>query len=279
MTERKGDKGSRSMRALGVLEAVVAAGRPAAAADIMAATGLPKATVHRLCTLLERQGYLQKDVLGRGLMTGPKLDRFVLGVLGGHRHRVLTHAILENLVSQVRETCNLNVPDGAAMLYVDRVEAQWPLRMQLPVGTRVPLHCTASGKLYLAMLPEGDRERLLKGLKLERHTANTRTDPEALEKELKKIRADQVGVDNEEFLEGMVAVAVPITDAHGRVCATLAMHGPTMRISLVAANVHVPTLRRAAADISEILQSGSASSARTNGLAPGRRPLQTETTR
>jgi DNA-binding IclR family transcriptional regulator len=266
--DRKGDKGSRSLRALAVLETVAQSGRPMTVADIMAAANLPKATVHRLCALLGKQGYLQRDFGGRGVMTGPKLDRLVLTVLAGHRHRVLTHAILENLVGEVRETCNLNVPDGAAMLYVDRVEAQWPLRMQLPVGTRVPLHCTASGKLYLAMLPEADRKRLLKGLKLERQTPNTKTDFVALEKALADIRAEEVGIDDEEFLDGMVAVAVPVKDGQGRVCATLAMHGPTLRISIASARRHIPTLRRAAADISEILQTGSAP--RGGGSAVGR---------
>jgi DNA-binding IclR family transcriptional regulator len=143
--------------------------------------------------------------------------------------------------------------------------------MQLPVGTRVPLYCTASGKLYLAMLPEADRGRLLKGLKPQRHTPNTKTDLAALGRALAEIRAEEVGIDDEEFLEGMVAVAVPVKDAQGRVCATLAMHGPTLRISIASARMHIPTLRRAAADISEILRTGSAAP-RGGVSAAGRHP-------
>ena len=44
------------------------------------------------------------------------------------------------------------LPDREAMVYIERVQTEWPLRIQLPIGTRVPFHCTASGKMYLSTL-------------------------------------------------------------------------------------------------------------------------------
>lgn len=246
MADETNDKGSRSLRSLAVLEATVAHGGVASTGEVMSASGLPKATVHRICALLEREGYLRRDSVGRGLVTGFRLDRLALGILSGPGHRRLTHAILESLAAEVRETCNLNVPDGGHMLYVDRVEAEWPLRLQLPVGTRVPLHCTASGKLYLSMLSSVELRTMLKTLKLERHTANTCTTIEELEKRLAVIRAEGIGTDDEEFLDGMTAAAVPVLDDHGRLNAVLAVHAPSIRMSLADARSHVPALRRAA---------------------------------
>jgi DNA-binding IclR family transcriptional regulator len=243
------EKGSRSLRALTVIESVIAADRPAAIADIMAASGLPKATVHRLCTLLERRGYLRRDPGGRGLIAGHRLGQMAFAVVSGAGHRTPTHAILRRLARDVGETCNLNVPDGTEMLYIDRVEAEWPLRLQLPVGTRVPLHCTASGKLYLSLLPEQERRAVINNLPLDPHTENTRTKPADLEAELARIRASGVGIDDEEFLLGMTAVAVPIFDATGKVCATIAVHAPTARMNLTKARSHVPAMRRAAAEV------------------------------
>ena len=248
--DNKVDKISRSIRALEVVEVVVNADRTMTVADIMTATGLPKATVHRLCGVLEQGGFLAPDIGGKGLTIGHRTRDLALGImaLGGvdaYRHRILTE-----LSREIGETCNLNVPAGSEILYVDRVESEWPLRTQLPVGSRVPLHCTASGKLYLSSLPAARRRKLIAAMTLDRQTANTIVDPEALNAELDKTRRAKVGTDNEEFIDGMVAAAVPITDQRGRLAAILAFHAPVIRMDMEKALVHVPALQRAAAALS-----------------------------
>src|SRR3546814_13027722 len=89
--------------------------------------------------------------------------------------------ILEQIVETVGETCNVGVLDGSQVVYLDRVECDWPLRTQLHAGSRVPLHCTGMGKLFLATLPERARRRIIETLPLRRSTENTITDPERLE--------------------------------------------------------------------------------------------------
>ena len=79
------------------------------------------------------------------------------------------------LVREVGETCNFTTLDGAEVLYLDRVEAKWPLRLSLDVGSHVPLHCTASGKLFLATMPAAQRDALIDRLALPRMTPNTIT--------------------------------------------------------------------------------------------------------
>jgi len=259
MAEKPVDKGSRSIRSLHVLEAVVAADRPMSIAEVMAATGLPKATVHRLCGLLEEEGFLAPDVGGKGLSVGHRMRELALGVMamGGvdaYRHRILTE-----LSQEIGETCNLTVPVGSEILYVDRVETEWPLRTQLPVGSRVPLHCTASGKLYLSSMPAAKRRNLISRLPLEGFTPNTIVDADALGRELENIRRTKVGTDNEEFVSGMVAAAVPITDPRGRLAAILAFHAPVIRMNMEQALVHVPVLERAAALLSADLEIDEAS--------------------
>jgi DNA-binding IclR family transcriptional regulator len=68
--------------------------------------------------------------------------------------RAARHAILARVVEGIGETCNFTMLDGGEVIYLDRVEAAWPLRMNLSSGSRVPLHCTASGKLLLALQPK-----------------------------------------------------------------------------------------------------------------------------
>ena len=248
------EKSSSILRAFAILEQVVAAERPVNPAELAAMLEIPKASAHRLCRMLEEAGLLQRALDGRRLIAGPRLNTLALDVLGGAAQRVARHAVLQRLSAAIGETCNIGIPDGAEMIYYDRVETHWPLRMQLPVGTRVPLHCTASGKLFLSSLTPAQRRRLIAQLPLVRRTPNTLTEPAALEAALERIRADQIGVDDGEFIEGMVAVAVPITDSLGRFCAGLATHAPTQRMTIRNAMAHVPVLREAAAELSATLQ-------------------------
>lgn len=251
-------KGSSIRRSLAILGKIAETGRPLTPTELNADLGLPKPTIHRLCKMLQNEGYLERNIDHRGLTAGPKLRDMALDVIAGAGgQRTALHAILEQLAETVGETCNINVPDGNAMRYIDRVEARWPLRLQLPVGTRVPLHCTASGKMFLSDLPPARRKQLVAHLALEPHTPNTISDPETLQTVLERIRADGFGDDNEEFLEGMVAVAVPVRDDKGRLIATLAMHGPTQRLTLEAAKAQLPALRRAADKLSRLFRDGA----------------------
>lgn len=246
-------KGSRSIRVLDVIEAVCNLDRPASIADIVAGSDLPKATVHRLCNLLIEEGFLRRDIENKGFEIGPRFARVAMKALGNAGARAERHAILEALVRDIGETCNLAMPDATTMIYLDRVESEWPLRIQLPVGSRVPLHCTASGKLFLASLGVVKRRKLLQKLTLDARSDNTITDPEKLEKRLQAIADAGVSTDDEEFIPGMVAVAVPVKDASGRLIATLASHGPVVRMSLERAMTWVPKLKKAAADIAATL--------------------------
>lgn len=246
--------GSRSIRVLEVLEVVGKMGQPATAVDIENLSGLPKATVHRLCNLLIDEGYLRRDITGRGYELGERFSRLAVQAVSNQGQRSERHAILESVVRDIGETCNITVPSATSMLYLDRVESEWPLRIQLPPGSNVPLHCTASGKLFLANLPKTRRDRLIQKLPLDKNSPNTITDIDALGAELDKIALSGVGTDNEEFIQGLVAVAVPIRAQNGRMLATLATHGPVIRMPFDVALSHVDRLRKAADELSKGLE-------------------------
>src|SRR6267142_1042513 len=161
---RKEDSVPATLRAVSVLEALVAAERPAALAELTGMVRLP--------------------TLGRNVMLNGSL-------------RAGRRAILARLVEEIGETCNFTMLDGAEVIYVDRVEAAWPLRMNLTSGSRVPLHCTASGKLLLALLPKASRERITGQLALTRYTDTTITDRRQLATELARIRANRYSTDKE----------------------------------------------------------------------------------
>jgi DNA-binding IclR family transcriptional regulator len=159
----------------------------------------------------------------------------------------LRHQILERIVRDLGESCNLTVLDGGEVMYLDRVEAMAPLRVAFQKGSRVPAHCSASGKMFLAMMPPAKREKLLKTLALDRYTPNTLIDPAALAEELARIRRQGYALDDEEFLSGLFCIAVPITDKIRRECvAALALQGPVVRLSRKNAADRLPVLQTAA---------------------------------
>lgn len=246
----KQDKTSRSVRALEVVEAVVQADRPMTVVDLVEPTGLPKATLHRQCNLLEAEGFICQDLGGRGYVGGKRLRKLAHMTLAATGERTYRHGILTAVSHEIGETCNIVIPRGIEMFYSDRVETKWPLRHQLPIGSNVPSHCTASGKLYLSTLSPRQCNGLVPSLPLERFTKNTITNADDLLVELAKIRADRVGVDDEEFVEGMVALAVPINDDKGRMVAALAFHAPTVRMDLNRARTFLPVLEKAAVALS-----------------------------
>lgn len=243
---------SATLRAIAILETIAGADGPLGLVDLMAATGLPKPTVHRITTLLTDAALVVREAEGKRFAPGPRLASLALASLTHTAWRTPRHAILKALVAEIGETCNLTLLDGTEVVYLDRVEAAWPLRLHFQTGSRVPAHCSASGKLLLSLLPSRERRRILDVLPFSYHTANTITNRDDLEMALKRIRRERLSTDNEEYLDGTVCVAVPVESAKRRVPAALAVHAPTTRLTLEQAMQCVPALRRAAARLAEV---------------------------
>ena len=244
---------SAAARSLAVLAAVAAAGRASTLAELALRCRLPKATAHRICEQLVESGHLVRDFAERSFVAGPALHRLAYDTLNHATSRGLRHGVLQALVSRIGETCNFTTLDGTAVLYLDRVEAPWPLRLTLDVGSHVPLHCTASGKLFLAAMPEAERDALIAAIALPRMTPSTLVSAKALRSECQAIAGAGHACDREEFVAGLIAVAVPVRDAAGAVRAAIALHAPTARMSLRAAIAKLPLLRNAAAKMSALL--------------------------
>ncbi len=246
-------EGSATDRSLRLLSLLATEGRALSLAELSVRLGLPKGTVHRLCTQLKASGYIARDIDERCYVVGSALRRLALDTLNHSAIRGLRHEILAALVTKVGETCNLTTLDGASVLYVDRVEAKWPLRLTLDVGSHVPLHCTASGKLFLAFMGKRERDTLIDRLPLTTMTKHTIVNAKKLKAECDDIAAKHYSFDREEFIDGLVAVAVPVKDAQGKVRATVAVHGPTSRMTLSRATKAIPALNEAAERMSGLL--------------------------
>jgi DNA-binding IclR family transcriptional regulator len=160
--------------------------------------------------------------------------------------------VLRSLVNEVGESCNLTALSGSEVMYLDRVETPAPLRFYLHSGSRVPVHCSASGKLFLAGMTPVQRQRLLAHTRLEAFTPKTLTNLDALEEEIRQVKRQGFALDNEEFLPGLLCVAVLVPSASGRSNLCVAVQAPVMRLPPAKAIGLLPALQRTADAMSRI---------------------------
>lgn len=233
-------------KAFSILETVTSTVQPLSMAEIARATGLTKPTVHRVITLLTEIGFLERDLSGRGYTEGPRLLSFALATLSAASHRSVRHTILNGLSETLGETCNFGVLTGSEVVYLDRVEAKWPLGLRFEPGSQVPAHCTAIGKLLLSLQPDAEREAILSAMPLTRYTNDTITDLATLREALEGVRESGVGIDDQEFMSGVVCIAVPVTTENGNVVGSIAVSAPEARITLKEGLAFVPEMRNAA---------------------------------
>ena len=244
---------SAAIRAFRILEILAEAKRPLSLAEIVEAIELPKPTVHRILQQLQESWLIARDVGGRHYECSSRVNQFALNLMMNSGPAAERHAILRDLVEQIGETCNLTTLNGTEIVYIDRVETQWPLRVHLQPGSTVPLHCSATGKLLLSLLPKAKRDRLLKTLPLRPGAGapNAITDRAALRREIEATRKRKIGINNQENLQGIIAVAVPVMLDRNRACASIAAQAPVARMSLDQLLGYVPALRKAADAIVE----------------------------
>ena len=242
-----GDKTPPNIRLLRIVEILSKHGKPISPTELNAELGLPKQSIHRLCNTLIEAGFLEKSE--RKLRPSARLLSIASGLGRLGVEHMGCHQILQNVSAEFGETVNLVRPEKAGMMYIDRVETNWPFRVLLPIGTHVPFHCTASGKTYLASLPKAKRAAIIASLDLVKLTDNTIISADRLEDEIAQIRQQKFALDRGEFYDGMVAVAVPILDNEDRYFGALAVHGPSNRFDIEEVLVRLDVLTSGAQQI------------------------------
>ena len=202
-------------RAAQLLTLVLEAERPRALTELADDAALPKSTTSRLLGALERTGLVQQRGARGSFEPGPVLRRFA------HRGQLveLAQPRLEALSKASGETINLAVPGPLGVEHLAQVESRHFLGTGQWVGRRVPYHCTAVGKILIAFggADPGPLDRL---------TPVTIVDPEALEDEIARVRADRYAVAVDELETGLSSLAAPVADG----MAALSISGPTLRL-------------------------------------------------
>jgi IclR family acetate operon transcriptional repressor len=219
--------------------------------DLARRVGLNKSTVSRFVATMHELGLLERVEQGRKFRLGLRV--FELGTLAARHRPLFAHAeqAVEKLAAQLHESVTLSVLLGNGLVFLhkaDRGAEPFPAT----IGRRYPANCSASGKILLALLPDGERAAFLSG-RLARRTESSIVAARALERELVAARELGYAVDHQEFAAGVRSVAVSIHDRSGAAIAALAVNGPARRITSAAVPSLATALKRTASEVSRRL--------------------------
>jgi IclR family transcriptional regulator, pca regulon regulatory protein len=195
---------------------------------------MSRSTTHRYASTLVALGYLEQDQ-ARRYRLAPRVADVGMAVLDSMALRGKAREPMRGLREQTGRTVSLAVLDGEDVRYVERLrgwrKGQHAVDLDLGVGARLPVHCTAMGKVLLAYLPEPEREQLIAGLQLKRRGPNSITSKRALRAELEQIRAAGLAVGDEELAPGVRTIAAPVRNAAGDVIAAIGVPVPAEAFS------------------------------------------------
>ena len=219
-------------------------------AELARRTGLAKTTAHRL--LRELSGWDLVERTPGGFRLGMRLFELGSQVPRQRGLREAAAPFLADLFEATHETVHLAIPDGAEVVYVQKLESRGGPKVPSRVGGRLPAHCTGVGKAMLAFAPP-DQVDAVVAAGLRRRAPRTVVAPGLLRQELADIRERGVALEHEESTVGITCVAAPILDADSRAVAAVSVTGWVNRIDPAR---FAPAVRTAALGISRVLRGG-----------------------
>ncbi|NLS20332.1 IclR family transcriptional regulator [Rhizobium sp. P40RR-XXII] len=245
-------------RAFAILDFVAGQLKAVTAADIAKNLDLPLPTAHRLIGNLEARGLIQRATGTKRYVVGNALVVLAGKTIGSAFRTARRHAVLQNVAAEIGEQCEIGIVRNNVVAYVDSIRVTAPQGLQFDPGHSAPLYCTSTGKIYMSMLPAKAREKLVRSVRMEKHTDRTITDPDSLLRVLEQTRSAGWARTNEEYVKGVVGCAVPILAPDGTLIACLGVSVPAARVSYEELERFREPLMNAAILLSEtILQADS----------------------
>jgi IclR family KDG regulon transcriptional repressor len=220
-------------RALSILELFLGGIRSISVPEITARLSLPRTTAHELVQTLLACGYLKRaDDLQHRYKLGLRV--FELGSMFLAQLDITEEGqkVAEKVSSACDETVQMAIRDGTEAVFIIRVDSSHTLRLVSAVGSRLPAHCTAVGKMLLSTLTDEELAALYKGRqRLAKMTANSITSIRGLMTELALIRKRGYAYDDCESNEDARCVAAPVYDSNGGICAAMSITVPVTRMN------------------------------------------------
>lgn len=226
-----------------------------AMSEVVALSGLSKATAYRVLSTLEATGYLQREAQTKRY--SPSLKVLTLGftAINNLDVRQIARPHLEQLAQKLELTTSLAILDGLWVVYADRIRNRAIVGVLLGLGDRIPAHCSSMGKVMLAQLPEDKLDARLAESDFAPCTARSILSAEIFKEELVLVRKQGFAFNDGELASGLRAIAAPIFNSKKQVVAALNVSGSQDEISQDRLHQDLPTqIMATAQSISQALQ-------------------------
>jgi DNA-binding IclR family transcriptional regulator len=229
-------------KALLILEAFGHDGRALNLREIARATDITKSSAQRCVHTLERLGYLRRGGPLKPWVLAPRALSIAHAYLAGHPliEQATKHCVDLNLACG--ESVSLCEPDDISMVYIARFPSQKPFIIHFPVGRRLPIYCTASGRVYLAALPRAVAASIIRRSDLRALTPMTLVAEDKIMRRIDEARILGYAWSEEECYRGDLSLAAPILAKDGRPIGAINVSGPTSRWTMA-------TFRKKLADL------------------------------
>lgn len=189
-------------------------------------------TVHRILFTLKSRGYVIQNLITKKYRLGIRLFTLACAVQNTKRLVEITKPYLRQLSQSTNETVNLAILEGKEVIYLAKAESSEVLTTNIKVGTMLPAHCTALGKVLLAPISDSEFESLYKRDEpLSSLTSKSISSLDELKKKLKKVKKQGYAVDREEYKIGINCIGVPISGSYGTIAA-ISITGPASRFTI-----------------------------------------------
>ncbi|RDZ52740.1 IclR family transcriptional regulator [Haloferax sp. Atlit-6N] len=188
---------------------------------------LPKSTVHRHLKTLEEREYVMKT--GDLYHIGSRFLYIGMGVNNRHEAFAQIEPKVKALASETDERAQFMIEEHGYLVYIYRETGEHAVQTNTQLGKRMPIHATSGGKAILAQLTDDQIARIIERHGLPKITENTITDEDELYDELREIRDEGVSFNDQEYIEGLRSVSVPVIKPNGQPLGAIGISGPQNR--------------------------------------------------
>lgn len=249
-------------RVLDLLELLAGTGRAMTHAELARRTGIPKSSLTHLLRTLVRRGYVEQPAQAPQFQLGERTH--ALARRGAHSRELvrLSQPWLMRLMRATGESAALSVLRDDMAERIASVETERAVLYAVHVGVLAPLYANSAGKVFLAWMPPEEREAYLQRVQLQPRTEHTIRSVGVLRRQLQQVREEGVAWSMGEFTAGIVGIAVPVLDVHGRAMAAVGVALPTQRLQDERKPKILRALREAARGIAEAVTRAADAAAR-----------------
>ena len=210
--------------------------------EIVKATGLNIATTHRICGTLEKKKFITRHQETKKYWLGPTILTLGASLHKFHRLINIARPHMQKLSQEVQEAVNLSIFDNSEAIIAEKIDIDRTIIPRIKIGQRMPLHCTASGKVFLSGLEKEEFDRLLKKLGFNKLTQDTITSKEKLARHIDLVKDHGYASNIGEYDEELVAIATPVRTTNGKITGSICIYAPISRVNSAKLKQFVPKL-------------------------------------